>query len=395
MNGARKRTLEERILLWCVRDRSRNGPPAFPGGAAVSPDWPAVFRLALEHRILPLVSVRLKEPPDLLEPEPGRRLEELFRGQARRSLLLAAELVRIVSLLEARGIPVLCLKGPALAQAAYGDLLMRQFTDLDFLVPPSYVQPAAAALQEAGFARLVPLTDKEERVHLQREDELTFRLNARGYSIDIHWAASVGPAYPALPVEELFARRGRTQVLDRRLRVLAPEDQVLYLCLHSTRHLWERLQFICDLAAVLKSQREWDWSALVHRAAAAGSRRILLLGLAIVDDVTGTNFAAKVPRNAGLDQVASLRRLVTDDLLWGGAAGLPAGSIGRERFRLQTLDGTRDRIRYLCGRLFLPTVEDVQAVPLPGFLQPLHHVIRPWRLAAGAVRWRARTGRRE
>ncbi|MBD3790221.1 MAG: nucleotidyltransferase family protein, partial [Campylobacterales bacterium] len=60
-------------------------------------------------------------------------LKAHYMSISRRNMLMSAELLRIMKLLEANNIEALAFKGPALAQMAYGNITMRQFGDLDVL----------------------------------------------------------------------------------------------------------------------------------------------------------------------------------------------------------------------------------------------------------------------
>ena len=56
------------------------------------------------------------------------------KANAHRALWLTLELLNIHRHLQARGLEVLPYKGPVLAEALYGNVALRQFSDLDLLV---------------------------------------------------------------------------------------------------------------------------------------------------------------------------------------------------------------------------------------------------------------------
>ena len=64
------------------------------------------------------------------------QLRESFRSNVQNSLLLTAELLKLVELFAASRINAIPFKGPVLAAAVYKDLSLRQFSDLDVLVQP-------------------------------------------------------------------------------------------------------------------------------------------------------------------------------------------------------------------------------------------------------------------
>ena len=98
-------------------------------------DWHRAIRMASVQTVMPLVYRYLtSELEGVLPAAAADMLRGAFFGNSVRNRALACELVRLMALLKAGGVEPLALKGPALAMAAYGDVAMRQFTDLDLLV---------------------------------------------------------------------------------------------------------------------------------------------------------------------------------------------------------------------------------------------------------------------
>jgi hypothetical protein len=87
-----------------------------------------------------------------LVPEPEfAELATPFRANAVRNLHLTGELIPLTKAFGAADILVLLHKGPVLAQAAYGDLALREFTDLDLLIHADDLPRAIALRSEHGY----------------------------------------------------------------------------------------------------------------------------------------------------------------------------------------------------------------------------------------------------
>src|SRR5579863_3082612 len=97
--------------------------------------------LAAFHRVQPLVDARLGEHASATE----------LRARAAHKMGLTAELIALTNAFKAAEIPVLPHKGPLLAQAAYGDLALREFTDLDLLIHAADLPRAIAMLADHGY----------------------------------------------------------------------------------------------------------------------------------------------------------------------------------------------------------------------------------------------------
>ena len=64
---------------------------------------------------------------------------------------LTGELLRLLDLFEQNQIPAVPYKGPALGVAIYGKLSLRQFADLDILIPEKDVWKATDLLINRGY----------------------------------------------------------------------------------------------------------------------------------------------------------------------------------------------------------------------------------------------------
>ena len=110
----------------CAKDRLEAGP-----------QWGTVLGRAQTHGLLPLVYHRLRALNFPSVPQSvQRQLRDFFGVNALRNELLAQELVRVLTRLDAANLPAIPLKGLALAESLYGDPALRSSADLDILIPP-------------------------------------------------------------------------------------------------------------------------------------------------------------------------------------------------------------------------------------------------------------------
>jgi len=71
-----------------------------------------------------------------------------------RNRALAAELGELLRLFEESGIRALPFKGPVLALDLFGDLALREFVDLDILVPAGEILRATDLIEARGYEPL-------------------------------------------------------------------------------------------------------------------------------------------------------------------------------------------------------------------------------------------------
>ncbi|MGA9380378.1 MAG: nucleotidyltransferase family protein, partial [Phormidium sp.] len=132
-------------------------------------DWESLLKKATQHKLMPLLYSNLNSIcPEAVPKAILTKLKVEFQYHTRHCLFLCGELVRLLNLFEGQGIPVLPFKGPVLAASAYGNLLLRQFGDLDILVHAEDIERAKALFLAQGYRM------KIERIEVTPEQEEIF-----------------------------------------------------------------------------------------------------------------------------------------------------------------------------------------------------------------------------
>jgi hypothetical protein len=307
------------------------------------------------------------------------RLRAKFRENATRNVLLAGELVRVAHLFGEAGVEPLAYKGPALAVQAYGDLSLRRFIDLDVIVRRRDVARAGELLLSLGFAKPEGLTPAHEKFLLRRQHNLAFKGDGGKLTVELHWEVSPAP-FASVPLGEGAWERASTVTLHgAEVKCLAPEDLLLALAVHGTKHLWERLAWVCDVAALVNSQTELDWDFVLRRARESRVERMLYLALRLARGLVGAKLPESVLGEAG-DPVVSLLASEAASALFAGAEYEPAGFVRNVRFNLRARGRFGEKAAYL-RFIFTPTDGDLTAVSLPAGASFLYYFLRPLRLA--------------
>ena len=123
---------------------------------SIQQDWRPFATACDFHHLAPFVFCRLRDlagdsvPAGLLE-----HLRARFYEISANNYRLAKKLVDLTSLLRSHDVPVLAYKGPALAMAMYGDLALRQYSDLDLVVRKEHLLKAVGVMSHCGF-EIVP-----------------------------------------------------------------------------------------------------------------------------------------------------------------------------------------------------------------------------------------------
>ncbi len=355
-------------------------------------DWEGITQTALRHCVFPLLYDALnKVAPEMIPEAVRERLRVLFNRNARRNFALTGELFRILDLLQAHGVPACPYRGPVLAASAYGDTSMRQFDDLDLLLHQRDVLRARDVLLKAGFRTDLDLNPAQQTAYFRAQSELKLLNEEGAVIVELHWA--VTECYFSFPLdaESLWPRLVPVCIDGKTILTLSPEDLLLILCAHGTKHVWRRLGWICDLSRLLSTSATIDWQGVLSQARALRSERMLLLGLALANHLLGAPLPECI--NSALCSDPKVTKLAEKVRRWlflepGGSPGNWATAL----FHLRARESLRDRLRYCVLLTATTTPGDWAAVPLPSRLFPLYYVLRPFRLLAGyALGWHRRS----
>jgi hypothetical protein len=341
-------------------------------------DWTELIRLAEQHGVLPLAARNLIEHACGLPSEIENTLRGSYEANLRRSLWFGAELARIMQHFERRQVRAVPYKGAVLAQRVYGDLGLRNFSDLDFLVPPADFERTKQALAEIGYRTSTDLAPAIERLELRTGYERSFDSTAGKNLVELQWALL--PRFYAvdLDVEDLLLRAGRAAVGDSEVPCLSPEDSVLALCLHAAKHLWTRLIWLADIAETLRVQT-MDYPLVLSRARTLGIERVLGVSFWLLENLLYVELPELAKETMAADPIVPvLGREFVERLARGAAYDFESTEYFRLILKLRERRG--DRWRYLWRLLWTPGASDLAAVRLPEALFPLYRIVRVGRV---------------
>ena len=369
-------TPEQRLLVACARGKlCATQCEQLPELLSGPIDWQIVLAQADRHGLKPLLHrhlatfVRQVPKPVIVE------LWASYEQGLRRNRVMGEELLRIVDRLEAEAIPVLPYKGPTLACLAYGDIGLREFCDLDILVPRAHLERAATLLQASGYSPLYELTPQATHALLRSgaHYHLVFRA---AHTVELHWRTDADHPVEREEPDWWDALR-REPFLQGTVRGFTPNDLVLVLCLHGSKHRWEALGWLVDVAELLRSHAI-DAEALCERARAVGGERRLYLGLRLARDLLQAPIPDALRAGCERADVIRLAATVGNEIF----VPPPQGAWGALARELSLHEGPWRQARRAWQVVVLPTLADWTRWPLPRGLFFLYPLLRFARLAA-------------
>ena len=332
-------------------------------------DWTAFTGRLLDHGLACLAGrALLQAVPDMIPDDIHDALRTLIDHTTLRNRHLFDELADIFDTLAANGVEAIPIKGPVLAIEAFGDVGMRTFRDLDFLIRDRDVPVTIEVLARFGYKRRGNLTAAQyDFIHRLQGQEIIFK-EVVGTAIEPHTRLTSLKLELPIDYEGFWQRARRRELLGRIMNTLAPEDNFLVLAVHGGKELWRNVKWACDVAIFIESHPQLDWITILDRAKAQGCLRMALLAASLAR----LYFAAKLPEpvlaaeRADRELAPLVERLVAD---W--TADHPSAAPSNRKVnpdRLLLVDGLLGRARYVARTMLLPTPEFVAATPVPAWL---------------------------
>jgi hypothetical protein len=375
--AARTLTAEAEFVLSCARRYAgQESMERVRALVRAAPEWERVLATARWHGIIPLLHSCIVEGGFTDIPSEVRSaIDAEFLRLAADGLLYARELARIMVCLETADVPAIAFKGPALAIALCGKASLRQCRDLDVLVAKEQIPKALERLRSCGYEHDHDSQDAG-RLWRTEKDFLLVHGESR-FKVELHWAVAAPSFYVRMPFDDIWRRRASISVLENRVAVPHPEDLVLLLCVHGTRHCWAALKWICDIAGVVQKYPEIDWGRLCARARDLGCLRMLLIGLALAREVIRIDLPVEIERALERDRAVDAisadlsARLLSKTETWF--------DFERTLCYVRSHERWWDRIRMVgsyIGRNLKPDVRDREFIRLPASLVPLYLPLR-------------------
>jgi len=307
-------TLENSLILACAQtDPDRQRLQAL---VARGPAWPQLLRKVERWGLAPLVYTHLRSASRSGQvPTPvTERLRHLYHRDTIHGVAQREVLRTILLWLSEASVPVIVLKGAALATLVYASPALRPMRDLDLLVQSRdrervdellrSLRAASEALAEAGPGAPHGIP------HLSAAG--VSLLDIRHHLFSPSRAADRMAAAVHLPIEDFWERARPAQIESVATLVLSPEDLLLHLALH----FWYEGGFVghvrtlCDIGETCRRYGDAiAWRDLVTRAAVYNVGKELYYALRLARELVG----ARVPSHALMELRANLGQLPLED----------------------------------------------------------------------------------
>jgi hypothetical protein len=334
----------DRLLLVCVK--ARYDRKAFDQATCLASDsqvcWERFLQQAAKHAVAPLIYDTLREDSDLLPAWVKQELLTAYYQTAARNTLLYQESASIMRWFQRANVPVILLKGGCLALRVYGNPALRPMSDLDLLVPSSFLLGVGVLFAEKGYTVLEGAESHLRHMTFQRPD------SDAGPHLEIHSHIVSSPYYRRAVPEEWLWRDPVELLVDGVPALgLSPQASIVHSCLHFLDHTGSTgtLLWLCDIAEVARGC-DLDWSNLIRTL---GEFKLILPVRAVLSEcqeLLGLPVPAELWR-----QLLSYRPGFTENKAYQFCLSPQRSTASKTIFDFLTANGLRARARLLSSRL--------------------------------------------
>ena len=369
-------TNEPRLLIACARATLRPEDVAtIRALCKCALNWEVLLGSADRHGISPLLYRHLREQISQTAPSaPMELLRARFEKNAYRNLFLTGELLKVLDAFRDANIRVLAYKGPVQAALLYGNLALREISDLDLLIDPATFPAARKLVLGLGFVPALTLSPKQEASRLRSDCESEFVGPDGTICLDLHWNIAPPHMGQCFYFDDLWQRRGTLLLGGRSLATFSAEDLVVILAVHGGKHLWERLCWLSDFAKCLQAPN-LDWAILRTRARAARAENMLLLALSLAQGVIGVQLPADLSTAVNADMVLQSIATGIERNLFRTELNVET-DVARWLALLRLSDHGWDRVRGVARFAFGSGPREWQTVSLPDSLFAFYPILR-------------------
>jgi hypothetical protein len=315
-----RKTQETLLLLACARTdiNSRKIQEL----AQRKLNWRTLLEQAEHYGVLPLVYTHLQQvvhsaqvPPDIMA-----EFKKLYASHIVRNIVFYDRLKEIIEALV--HIPIIVLKGAALAELVYQDIKLRPMLDIDILVKKEDLDTVHNVLRKLNYIQdatyhsveyyknyhfhLAPYTNRDRSFVLEVHHHIISPTNPHRSAVFCS-PRGITPTIGLIPIHDLWQRARPIQIASVKTLVFAPEDLLLHLVLHLLEDICStgvgKLRGLCDIARTIRQyQDEIDWTQFLQEAHDYKVERHLYYAIWLTQEL----LASKIP----IEVIENLKRSI-------------------------------------------------------------------------------------
>lgn len=338
-------------------------------------NWEDFITLTYSHGVFPLVYQVLKKYENNIPLDVFAFMKQTYMNVVKTNMLMTSELIKVSNLLEENGINAIAFKGPVLSVMAYGDVISRQYVDLDILVEKKELVKTVNLLLDNNYENTLPLEIISNEICLNTIKDFTVQNKTSKINIEIHWnlfESKYNLAFKKLDILKI----SNFLINKNELKTLSNETLLIYLCFHGSKHAWERIEWISDIDRLIRNN-EIDFLELDNFL----DDNSLLLGLYLSHVLFDTPLDGKYLNKISKEKIIDLSKKVFEIMV---DKKYYKDEFYRNKkifnFQISLYNHLSEKINYYLRTFFKISEEDCQTFYLGKRNKFLYLFLRPYRI---------------
>jgi len=262
--------VEDRLILSCIKiNPDRSELELIDKLIPQVLDWDYFISTIIDRGIGPLfykklpLLVNANQIPAVVKT----KLQQVYYKTFSRSVVLYEHFREVMKSFNDAGIDIIALKGIYLSEKLYGDIGLRQFSDIDLLVKEEDAEKCISILGQSGYHS----SEYKVAEFVRKNTEiLHFPPMIRdGVSIEIHTKLHKNSEKYKIDVQSVWDSASPVTLNGAKVYVPDLYHQLIHLCLHLDKHFrGGHVQFTCfnDISNFVESNRDLtDWNHLIEK----------------------------------------------------------------------------------------------------------------------------------
>ncbi len=251
-------------------------------------NWDYFTKTIINRGIAPLLykKLALVRNSPMIPDTVIAKLQQTYYATISRGTILLDYFQNIADAFSKQSISIIALKGVYLSENLYHDIGLRQFSDIDLLVPEEDGEKCLAILENMGY-RAASAIKISKFVNSQFDVVHYAPMVLNGVSIEIHIKLHRKGEKYNLITSEIWKNTIPAIVNKRNVFALGSNDLLIHLCVHLDKHFqMGKVQFtcLCDITNMLnENEAGFNWETFTASCQLYKSEKVVFKYLVLIN----------------------------------------------------------------------------------------------------------------
>ena len=303
-----------------------------------------------------------------------------------RGLLNTQELLRLIKKFNSKNVLIIPYKGANLALTYFGDLGLRESSDIDIFLQLKDINKLKKILLTEGYQTDDFPNMAHEKLFWKLNCELSFRfedsINNKYFHVEPHYSSNIAAdGIKTLTFEDFKNNLQKSNIGGVPITTLSNTDNLLLILTHhAVKEGWSKLKYILDIHQIVHKDREAiDWKYLISKIKYIGIQDHVLVGFCLTHCLFYTQFPNDIATLFSNTKIKNLTKERLKELEQFERSHYHR-HLKSFMFNLRCRNNFLSKLKLIFYKISYPTGGDIAIIALPKYLWFLYSIIRIFRL---------------